>query len=159
VTALVSPELRAAVGRALMRRVSFPVSEADIRRWAIAVSWPEPPAREFFDVEYAEATQPLGYVAPQEFDPFAWLPASTELLGELPVPPLRFRLNGGVRMEYGAPIRPGDVLTSVKSVGEVDERTGRHGPMLFTVTVDRWTNQRDDLVKLHHFTVVHYGGD
>ncbi len=37
----INDEMRAALGSEIGRRVSFPVSESDIRRWAIAVYYPE----------------------------------------------------------------------------------------------------------------------
>ena len=159
-TSLVSSELREAVGRMLSRRVSFPVSESDIRRWAVAVYWPEDPPRHFVDVAYAEATRPQGFVAPAEFNPFAWLVTESEQLGEMPPFTYEYRLNGGVSMSYGEPMRPGDVITGVRSLADISERAGRRGRMLIVVTADRWTNQRGQFVKLHHFTAIHFvGGD
>ena len=154
---LISAEMQSAVGADLWRLVSHPISESDIRRWAVAVYWPEAPPRRFWDVAHAEASHPDGFVAPAEFNPFAWMTAESEALGAIPPTHCRFRLNGGIHVEYGEPIRPGDVITGVRSLADVTERTGRRGPMLFTVTADRWSNQRGDFVKLHHFTAVHYG--
>ena len=45
----VSAAMRNAVGSQLARHVSFPVSESDIRRWAIAVYYPQEPPRQFWD--------------------------------------------------------------------------------------------------------------
>ena len=52
--------------------LSPPISESDIRKWAIAVYWPETPPRQFWDAEYARTTRWGGIVAPEEFNPFAW---------------------------------------------------------------------------------------
>ena len=54
-------------------------------------------------------------------------------------------------------MRPGDVITGVRSIAEITERTSRRGPMLVLVTGDRWTNQRGDFVKQHYFTSTHFG--
>lgn len=51
---------------------SPPISEGDIRKWAIAVYWPDTPPRQFWDAGYAESTRWGGIVAPEEFNPFAW---------------------------------------------------------------------------------------
>ena len=36
--------------------MSFPITDSDIRRWAIAVYYPEPAPRLFWDAEYAAGT-------------------------------------------------------------------------------------------------------
>ena len=53
-------------------RLSYPVAASDIRRWAIAVYWPERPPPLFWDEEYAVTTRWGGIIAPQDFNPFAW---------------------------------------------------------------------------------------
>ncbi|HZU76165.1 MAG TPA: MaoC family dehydratase N-terminal domain-containing protein, partial [Dehalococcoidia bacterium] len=50
-------------------RYSPPVSLSDIRKWAIAVYWPEVPPRIFWDEEYAKTTRWGGIIAPQDFNP------------------------------------------------------------------------------------------
>ncbi len=47
----VTAAMHSAVGSETGRRVSFPISQSDIRRWAIAVYWPQTPPRLFWDVE------------------------------------------------------------------------------------------------------------
>ncbi|NKQ51602.1 MaoC family dehydratase [Amycolatopsis sp. K13G38] len=162
--------MRAAQGAELSRTVSFPVSESDIRRWAIAVYFPEPPPPMFWDATAAERTIHKGIVAPEEFNPFAWMsadgpavpddggydPDSTEKGLGLRPPGLRNMLNGGVEVEYGVRMRPGDVITSVRRLGAYSERTGRLGTMLMTVFEDTWTNQRDERVKLSTMTLIRY---
>ena len=54
-TTNISEAMRVAVGSELTRMVSFPVSESDIRKWAIAVYYPEEPPRRFWDAEAAAA--------------------------------------------------------------------------------------------------------
>jgi hypothetical protein len=153
---LITSDMRAAVDRELSRRVSFPVSESDIRRWVVAVYWPHDPPRELWDVDYGDALLPHGFAAPAEFNPFAWMVASSEERVEAPPISYRYRLNGGVSMEYGAHMRPGDVITSVRSMASYDERDSKRGPMLLATSRDRWTNQRGDLVRLHYFTAINY---
>jgi hypothetical protein len=163
---VVSSQMRDAVGRELCRQTSYPVSESDIRRWAVAVYYPEPPPRRYID---AVAGQAL--VAPEEFNPFAWLvaaqqqrqitneltdPDRTEALVGVVGPGLRFMLNGGIEVEYGEPIRAGDVITAVSRLKGYHERSGRLGPMLFTVTEETWTNQNDAFVKVIRKTLIRY---
>lgn len=169
----VSEAMKAAVGTELTRRVSHPVSESDIRRWALAVHWPEEAPPLFIDADHARATSHGGLVAPEEFNPFAWTvasstsnhpgvtvepndPDSTELQVGIPGPGLKFQLNGGMEAEYGVRMRPGDIITSVRRLGPYTEREGRLGLMLFSATEDTWTNQDGELVKRTVTTLIRY---
>ena len=168
----ISAEMRAAIGSTLSRRVSYPVSESDIRRWAIAVYYPgEPPAR-FIHPAVAETTRYGGIVAPEEFNAFAWLAAEESVAGQsggdvndprrteidlgITPPEVHFMLNGGMDVEYGEPVRPGDVLTSTVRLAGYSERTGRLGLMLFTVSEDTWTNQHGKMVRRTRSTLIRY---
>jgi hypothetical protein len=165
----VSAEMREAVGRELGRDVSPPIAESDIRKWAIAVYYPVEPPRLFWDREYAEATRHGGIVAPEEFNPFAWLSAIRPGKGPqgndpdriehqlgLGGPGLKFMLNGGSEVDYGVRMRPGDVITSVSRLAGYQERDGRLGQMLFTTTEATWTNHRDELVKRSRAVLIRY---
>jgi N-terminal half of MaoC dehydratase len=167
----ISPQMRDIVGLELRRSTSFPITDSDIRRWAIAVYYPEPAPRLFWDAEYAAGTKHGGIVAPEEFKPFAWLtqteadagvsarattgfgPEAT--LGIEP-PATTAIINGGTEVEYGVRMRPGDVITSVTILGEYREREGRLGLMLFSTTEDTWTNQRGETVKTSRGTLIRY---
>lgn len=59
-------------------------------------------------------------------------------------------------VEYGVPMRSGDVITSVRRLGEYSERSGRLGLMLFSRTEDTWSNQHGDLVKRGVMTLIRY---
>jgi hypothetical protein len=164
----ISPEMTAAVGRELARSVSFPITDSDIRRWAIAVYYPEPPPRLFWDATYAATTVHGGIVAPEEFNPFAWMSRPDperegahsgyppeEAFG-IEVPATSAVINGGIEVDYGARMRPGDVITSVRRLGGYSEREGRLGLMLFTTTEDTWTNERGEMVKTTRGTIIRY---
>jgi len=166
----INEEMLAAVGTELGRQVSFPIGESDIRRWAVAVYYPEPPPPLFWDAEYAAGTVHGGIVAPEEFNPFAWMsaeprglvraaeydPNTLEISLGLTPPPTQFQLNGGLDVEYGVRIRPGDVITAVSSLHSYSERRGRLGLMLFTTMANVWTNQRGEQVRLTKGTVIRY---
>ncbi|HEY7107487.1 MAG TPA: MaoC family dehydratase N-terminal domain-containing protein [Acidimicrobiia bacterium] len=167
----ISDEMRAAIGTELMERVSFPVSVSDIRRWAVAVYYPEPPPREFWDEEYAADTPFGGIVAPEEFNPFAWmtqagprrfdgpseLASGTEARIGITPPATTKMLNGGMETTYtGVRMRPGDVIRSVMRLDEYSEREGRLGLMLFSVNETRWTNQDDALIKVTRDILIRY---
>src|SRR3954451_17679893 len=147
--------MRAAVGKEWGGRTSFPIALSDIRKWAIAVYYPEPPPPLYWDEKYAASTSHGGIVAPEEFNPFAWMTAEGPkktaegpvtssaagpegILGLAPVPTL-YMLNGGLESTYTrVRMRPGDVITSVNALVDYRERPGRLGQMLFTVTEQRW---------------------
>jgi hypothetical protein len=167
----INEAMRAAVGAELRRRVSFPVSESDIRRWAIAAYYPAPPPRLFWDAQHAAATSYGGIVAPEDFNPFAWMaqpePGAEPDLGRggwatperqlgIDGPSLPTMINGGRAVTYGVRMRPGDIVTSVVRVGDYSERTGRLGLMLFTVLSETWTNQTGETIKTDDITFIRY---
>lgn len=171
----ISEAMAAAVGTELSRRISYPVSSSDIRRWALAVYFPEPPPAEYFVDPEAPEGHPAHreggrLIAPHEFNPFAWATAETTTRGSvegagadrhearagIAGPGLKKQLNGGMKVEYGVPIRPGDIITSVTRMGPYSEREGRLGLMLFSSTEDIWTNQRGEQVKRTTNTLIRY---
>jgi acyl dehydratase len=60
----------------------------------------------------------------------------------------RAGFDAGKDMELGAPVRAGDVLTSVSVVHDIYEKTGRSGTMNFIVFRTTVTNQRDEMVAI-----------
>lgn len=170
VSTYISAAMAGAVGRELSRQVSYPISESDIRKWAMALYYPEPPPRLFWDADFARDSSHGGLVAPEDFNPFAWMaaepggvqgpqandPQVTEKTLGLEPPPVGFQLNGGVAVTYGQRMRPGDVITSISLLGGYQERSGRLGLMLFTTTDTTWTNQHGDLVRRTQGTVIRY---
>jgi len=170
-TSVITDGMRAAIGRETGRSVSFPISVSDIRRWAVAVYYPEEPPRLFWDEDYAAKTVHGGIVAPEEFNPFAWMaadppglppsvggydPDRTEKVLGVDPPGLTNLLNGGMEVDYGARMRPGDVITSVSRLAGYKEREGRLGLMLFTSSESVWTNQRNEMVKRTVGTIIRY---
>ncbi len=170
----ISDDMRAAVGSEFgATRQSVPISLSDIRRWALAIYYPESPPRLFWDEAYAATTPYGGVVAPEEFNPFAWITAAgpnlpsnfegavrgsgpEESLG-ISGPQTSFVLNGGLEMEHGARMRPGDVITSgLTKLIEYRERQTRLGLMLITITETTWTNQGDEMVRISRGTGLRY---
>lgn len=171
---LISDDMRSIIGREYGQpRSSVPISLSDIRKWAIAIYFPEEPPRLFWDEAYAATTLHGGIVAPEEFNPFAWFtaegptrPATFEgpitdvgpegAFGVAP-PKTTLIMNGGTTVTYGVRMRPGDVITSGTSkVVAYKERETRLGMMLFTDTETSWTNQRGELVKTTVGTLIRY---
>lgn len=168
-TTAISDDMRKAIGGELGRSVSFPVTDSDIRRWAVAVYYPDAPPPLFWDAGHAAGTGKGSVVAPEEFNPFAWMtsegpreavvshdPDMVEKTLGITGPGLKFQLNGGMEVEYGVRMRPGDVITSVRRLADYREREGRLGLMLLTTTEDVWTNQNGEVVKTSRVTVIRY---
>ncbi len=140
-------------------RVAPPISESDIRKWAIAVYWPERPSRIYWDAEYAASTRWGGIIAPRDFNPFAW-PVEREIRPERATPrgggPGTRGMNGGQVDTYGAPMRPGDVVTARSRLMDWDERETRLGLTLFSRNETEWRNQRGELAKRRVQTGIRY---
>ena len=168
----ISEDMRAATGREFGTTLrSVPISVADIRRWALAIYYPEAPPRIFWDEDYAASRG--GIVAPEEFNPFAWFTAEGPVLPgtfEGPVtgtgpeealaieaPATSFVMNGGVEMVHGARMRPGDVITAGRpKLLQYREAQTRLGLMLITTTETTWTNQTGEMVRITRGTGLRY---
>jgi hypothetical protein len=68
-----------------------------------------------------------------------WMPENLPDLG-------RPGFDAGKDIEFGVPVRIGDVLTAVSTLHDIYEKTGRTGSMAFVVLRTVVTNQRDDAV-------------
>ena len=68
-----------------------------------------------------------------------WMPENLPNLG-------RTGFDAGKDIEFGVPVRVGDVLTAVSMVHDIYEKTGRSGSMAFVVLRTVVTNQRDQQV-------------
>ena len=94
------------------------------------VSYPSVnPAARAAPVDSMDSAAPA---APEDFNPFAWLVAEPlgpppslrdpeEVLG-IASPEAAVRLRGGMSVDYGVPMRPADVITSVRRLGGYAER-------------------------------------
>jgi hypothetical protein len=139
--------------------ISPPIGENDIRKWAIAVYWPDTPPRQFWDADYAKSSRWGGIVAPHEFNPFAWpieRREATRLGGPQGKGPGQRGMNGGSEATYYTPMRPGDVIRSSTRLVDVYEKTGRLGVMMFLVNETTWTNQNGEKVKVDRKISIRY---
>ena len=61
------------------------------------------------------------------------------------------RLLAGIDVEFLAPIRAGDSITTISRVKEIYEKTGRSGPMVFIVISSSLRNQHGEVaVRIDH---------
>lgn len=147
------------IGRTMDPVTAPPVGANDIARWAIATWWPQRPPARFVDAGVAAATPWGGVVAPRDFDPFAWAPDRPwggDWLWGMGTEPGKRVLNGGQRNRYGAPVRPGDVVTATRRFVDVVERDTRRGPMVFFTSESRWTNQDGEMVRVGEQTTIYW---
>jgi len=174
VRTLISDEMRSIIGVVIEEETSYPIAASDIRRWALAVYHPEIPPPEFWDEDHPLTAALGGIVAPDEFNPLAWITkrpgprhhdrdevvakvgAFEEALG-VESPEFRALLQGEIRARYGeARMRPGDVIHSATSITEYSEREGRMGLQLYTTLSEVLTNQNRDWVKTVDTVFVRY---
>jgi hypothetical protein len=147
---------------------SAPIRDSDIRRWALAVYWPEAPPRKYWDPAIAAGSPARGLVAPEDFNPFAWpAPAlasdaserrdRSEALNRRPDPrQARGRVNGGCSASYGVAMRPDDrVRRRVRLRGWRTVDASR-GSLLLVDYEHEWRNERDELVRTAVYTLIHW---
>jgi hypothetical protein len=163
------------IGKPFGEAESYPIARSDIRKWAIAVYYPDPPPQHYIDEDFAKSTVYGGIVAPEDFNPFAWISAQPGLSGRrassatdginsdyleamfgVKGPGLGTPLNAGAVTEYGVRMRPDDVITTSSQVVSYTEREGRMGRMLITITRATWTNQAGEMVKFNDQTSIRY---
>lgn len=65
-------------------------------------------------------------------------------------------LDGGSDWEYFVPVRPGDQITSVSRIEDINERNGSIGLMLISTIVITYTNQFGQVVATQTSTSIRY---
>ena len=104
----------------------------------------DPVTREEIEAYAAACGEPAGggsdLVAPPTF--VVRLRGRRFMPANLPPDLGRRGLDAGKDIEFGVPIRAGDVLTAVSKVHDIYEKTGRSGSMAFLVLRTLVTNQR-----------------
>lgn len=137
------------------------VAPSDIRRWAMAVYWPEEPPRIYWDEDYARSTRWGGIVAPVDFNPFAWSMSSAGRRAtrrrEIDARDLERprRVNGGCRMRFGVRMRPGDRIRRRSCLEGWTVKEGRAGDLLLVEFAHEWRNDRDESVRDATFTLIY----
>ena len=125
-SALLSDELLSNIGRESEPRREI-VTRRDIRKYAVATGNRQ---RKYLD----------GDLAPPMFHvPLFWdvveldqlTPDGVSIDALLPKFPLEKAMAGGLNIEYHKPIRPGDWLTSTRTLTNIYEKQGRSGALIF----------------------------
>ena len=106
----------------------------------------------FNDEEAARKSQYGGLIAPPTF-----LRSVRSSRREVPFDiPFNNALDGGSDWEYFEPVRPGDLITAVSRITDMQERSGRMGVMIITTTVTTYTNQFGQVVATQATTGIRY---
>jgi len=117
------------------------VEKGAVRKFARAIGETNPL---YFDPEYAVTTRFGAMIAPPTF-----VSALMSMdLPPLPDPPVPFTvtLHTDDLIKQFAPIKVGDVITSVPKLVDAFVKTGRNGEMLFTTFAYEFTNSDGDLI-------------
>ena len=129
--------------------VTTEIEKGAIIRFAQAIEDDNPL---FNDEEAARKSQYGGLIAPPTF-----LRSIRSSRREVPFDiPFNNALDGGSDWEYFEPVRPGDLITTVSRITDMQERAGRMGVMIITSTVTTYTNQFDQVVATQTTTGIRY---
>ncbi|MFP6665140.1 MAG: MaoC family dehydratase N-terminal domain-containing protein [Deltaproteobacteria bacterium] len=131
------------IGRQYDDFTHAPVTAAALIRYAKTLAVEDP---NYIDEEAAASGRHGGLIA---FPTYI-----VKLRGEHHLPPVvveemdRNTFDGGKDIELGAPLRPGDVITTTSRITELFEKTGRSGSMFFVKFRNELVNQRGEMVGL-----------
>ena len=150
------------LGRPTDPVVALPVDANDIRRWAMAVYYPDAPPDAFFDLDdigtravgadWSHHVTSIPRVGERASTPSPTR-GCTRGWGNEPGHAASTAVSAAT---YFAPIRVGDVSCASRTLVDTFEKDGRLGTMLFLVDGSRWTNQRGELVKLGLRTSIYH---
>jgi acyl dehydratase len=122
------------IGNEFDHTVFKPVTAAQIREYAEAVGETNP---RYTTASDTELVGPPTFVVALRGKHF--MPSNMPNLG-------RNGFDAGKDIDFGAPVRVGDVLTASSTVHDIYEKTGRTGSMVFLVLRSVITNQRGESV-------------
>jgi acyl dehydratase len=151
-TSLIPDESRALIGELMQEPVTATITARESQRYAMAVDDLNPV---YFDEDAAKAAGYRTLVAPPTF--VGHVVAATKPQAELRPdglyqggPRLGLRVKrvmaGGDQWEFLMPPYVGDVITAETRLHSLDQRDGRSGAFVTTVTQTTFTNQDGELV-------------
>jgi acyl dehydratase len=144
-------------------RFEMRVTATDIAKFAYATGETNPV---HFDRGAAVAAGYADVVAPTLFTYVVRMHASTLVptdqiepdgspSADVPPLPTRRAMAGETRVELGAPVVAGDVITVEKRLSDMYEKEGRSGPLVFVDMEFTFTNQRGEMVARETFTRIY----
>lgn len=149
----ITEQMKKSIGTKLFQ--DFPADEVSmwaIKRFVEATTDENPLWR---DEKYAKKTRWRGIIAPPTFlhvfDPanraFRQFPDLSHMATTLPFePPFPRTFQAFYEFQFFAPLRPGDSITSTSKIGDVYEREGKSGKMVFIRMDNEHRNQKKELV-------------
>ena len=161
----ITEEMRGSIGVGLFQ--DFPAEEVSlwaIRRFIEATTDENPLWQ---DERYAGATRWGGIIAPpaflHAFDPanhaFRKSPDLSHMATTLPfAPPFPRIFQAFYEFQFFVPLRPGDMITSACRVGDIYEREGKSGRMVFIRLDNEHHNQKGELVGITREAMVSLEG-
>jgi 3-methylfumaryl-CoA hydratase len=128
VTELITPEIRAWIGRST-DPVRSEVTRRDIQKYAVAT---EQRLEKYLNGDEAPPMFLFGAMRP--IVPIEALgPDGISRDSLLPDLPLKRVMAGGTKTTYHRPVRPGDVLVGTRTLKDIYEKQGKTGPLIFIV--------------------------
>lgn len=150
---VITDEMRKAIGVESEASIVL-IEKEPIRRFAEAIGDPNPL---YHDEEYAKKLGYRSIIAPPGYHPEYSFPIKR---GRISGPRFRMpftrNLNGGNEYEFFQPIQAGDVLSITNRLGDIYERDGRMGKMLFTISEVVFRNQKGETVLIMRNTGISY---
>ena len=128
----------------------FEVEKGHVKRFAQAIGDPNPLWQ---DEEYARQSRYGSIIAPPTFLQDEGTIKFADNLMEI-INPVRGFLNGGMEVECYKPMRPGDIITTRAKLGDIYEKQGKIGKMLFMVVEVSYTNQQGELAVIGRHTFI-----
>ena len=145
---LITDEMRKQIGVA-KQSTTIEMEKGMLRQFVDAIGDPNPL---WSDEEYAKKSQYGGITVPPGILAASLMGGSGPWLDI----PLERILDGGSEWEFLKPIRPGDVITVVGTIGDLRERQGSVGKMLFIISDLEWKNQKGEVVATGRSTLIRY---
>ena len=147
---LLTPEVKALVGRAMWDPETALVRESDILRYHEALGDPMI-VRDDAGVLLA----PPLFLPPFHHGGTIGEDGRRRKPGELEIPlPLPRRLMAGCNVSFGVPIRAGDTITATTTITGMTEKVGSSGPMLLLETATVYRNQHGQVNRTETWVVI-----
>ena len=161
----ITEEMKKSIGTRLFQ--DFPADEVSmwaVKRFIEATTDENPLWR---NEKYAKKTRWGGIIAPPAFlhvfDPanraFRQFPDLSHMATTLPFePPFPRTFQAFYEFKFFAPLRPGDSITSTSKIGDVYEREGKSGRMVFILMDNEHRNQNKEMVGITSEAIVSLEG-
>ncbi|MCZ2109113.1 MAG: MaoC family dehydratase N-terminal domain-containing protein [Dehalococcoidia bacterium] len=150
---LVTDEARSLIGEALAAPLTSTITAKEAQRFALAAGDLNPV---YFDEEAAQAAGYETTIVPPTFLGWALTPpgsaGNTRTDGLYRAEGRRVNLRvkrvmfGGEEWDFVQPVYPGDTVTAVTRLKDLEEKMGSSGPFVLQTTETTYTNQRGETV-------------